>query len=127
MKRAIQTAMAPTAIGPYSQAVTSGPILCTAGQIPLDPATGKLVEGGIAPQTDQALKNINAILEAAGLDLTDVIKTTVFLTTMSDFAGMNEVYGRHFTEPYPARSTVAVKELPLGSLVEIEILAARRG
>jgi 2-iminobutanoate/2-iminopropanoate deaminase len=127
MKRAIQTAMAPKAIGPYSQAVTSGSILCSAGQIPIDPATGKLVEGGIAPQTDQALKNITAILESAGLDLTDVIKTTVFLTTMSDFPGMNEVYGKHFTEPYPARSTVAVKELPLGSLVEIEILAARRG
>lgn len=127
MKRSIQTAMAPKAIGPYSQAVTSGALLCTAGQIPIDPATGKLIEGAIGPQTDQVLKNIVAILEAAGLDLTDVVKTTVYLTTMSDFPGMNEVYARHFSEPFPARSTVAVKELPLGSLVEIDVLAMKRG
>lgn len=125
MKRAYQTALAPKAIGPYSQSVASGAIFCTAGQVPIDPETSKLVEGSIGEQTEQVMKNLTAILESAGLELSDVVKTTVYLTTMADFGGMNEVYAKHFSEPYPARSTVAVVELPMGALVEIDVLAVR--
>jgi 2-iminobutanoate/2-iminopropanoate deaminase len=125
MKRAYQTALAPKAIGPYSQSVASGAIFCTAGQVPIDPETSKLVEGQIGEQTEQVMKNLTAILESAGLELSDVVKTTVYLTTMADFRGMNEVYAKHFSEPYPARSTVAVVELPMGALVEIDVMAVR--
>jgi 2-iminobutanoate/2-iminopropanoate deaminase len=118
----VQTTAAPAAIGPYSQAIRSGELVFTAGQIGLDPATGELV-GGVAEQADRALRNLTAILDAAGTSPERVIKTTVFLADMGDFAAMNEVYARHFSQPFPARSTVAVAGLPKGALVEIEAVA----
>ena len=123
MKRTISTAKAPAAIGPYSQAIQVGNLVYTSGQIPIDPATGNLVEGGIKEQARQALKNIQAILQEAGLSMANVIKTTVFMADMNDFADMNAVYGEFFSEPYPARSAVAVKTLPKGALTEIEVIA----
>ena len=123
MKRTISTAKAPAAIGPYSQAIQVGNLVYTSGQIPIDPATGNLVEGGIKEQARQALKNIQAILQEAGLSMANVIKTTVFMADMNDFADMNAVYGELFSEPYPARSAVAVKTLPKGALTEIEVIA----
>ena len=120
---AISTKKAPAAIGPYSQAIRVGNIVYTSGQIPLDPATGAFVEGGIKEQTRQALTNIKAILEEAGTSMDNVVKTTVFMANMDDFAGMNAVYAEFFTEPYPARSAVAVKSLPKGALIEIEVIA----
>ena len=123
---AIQTGMAPAAIGPYSQAIDSGAgIVFVSGQLPIDPATGAFPEGGIKEQTRQSLANAKAILEAAGLGLGNVVKTTVFLADMGDFAAMNEVYAEFFTAPFPARSAVAVKTLPKGAMVEIECIAAR--
>ena len=123
---AIQTGMAPAAIGPYSQAIDSGAgIVFVSGQLPIDPATGAFPEGGIKEQTWQSLANAKAILEAAGLGLGNVVKTTVFLADMGDFAAMNEVYAQFFTAPFPARSAVAVKTLPKGAMVEIECIAAR--
>ena len=123
---AIQTGMAPAAIGPYSQAIDSGAgIVFVSGQLPIDPATGAFPEGGIKEQTRQSLANAKAILEAAGLGLGNVVKTTVFLADMGDFAAMNEVYSQFFTEPFPARSAAAVKTLPKGAMVEIECIAAR--
>jgi 2-iminobutanoate/2-iminopropanoate deaminase len=123
---AIQTGMAPAAIGPYSQAIDSGAgIVFVSGQLPIDPATGAFPEGGIKEQTRQSLANAKAILEAAGLGLENVVKTTVFLADMGDFAAMNEVYAQFFTAPFPARSAVAVKTLPKGAMVEIECVAAR--
>ncbi|HZM15327.1 MAG TPA: RidA family protein [Candidatus Krumholzibacteria bacterium] len=122
MRRVIQTPQAPAAIGPYSQGVAVGSFLHTAGQIGLDPATGKLVGGGIETETRRALQNLRAIVEAAGARLEDVVKTTVFLTTMDDFAAMNRVYAEFFPEQPPARSTVAVLALPAGARVEIEAL-----
>ncbi len=123
---AIQTGMAPAAIGPYSQAIDSGAgIVFVSGQLPIDPATGAFPEGGIKEQTRQSLANAKAILEAAGLGLGNVVKTTVFLADMGDFAAMNEVYAQFFTAPFPARSAVAVKTLPKGAMVEIECIAAR--
>ena len=123
---AIQTGMAPAAIGPYSQAIDSGAgIVVVSGQRPIDPATGVFPEGGIKEQTRQSLANARAILEAAGLGLGNVVKTTVFLADMGDFAAMNEVYAEFFTAPFPARSAVAVKTLPKGAMVEIECIAAR--
>ena len=122
MRSAVQTTAAPAAIGPYSQAIRSGELVLTAGQIGLDPATGDLVEG-VAEQADRALRNLTAILDAAGSSPERVIKTTVFLADMGDFATVNEVYARHFSQPYPARSTVAVAGLPKGALVEIEAVA----
>ncbi len=122
MRRVIQTPQAPAAIGPYSQGVAAGSFLHTAGQIGLDPATGKLVGGGIETETRRALQNLRAIVEAAGARLEDVVKTTVFLTTMDDFAAMNRVYAEFFPEQPPARSTVAVLALPAGARVEIEAL-----
>ena len=123
---AIQTGMAPAAIGPYSQAIDSGAgIVFVSGQLPIDPATGAFPEGGIEEQTRQSLANAKAILEAAGLGLGNVVKTTVFLADMGDFAAMNEVYSQFFTAPFPARSAVAVKTLPKGAMVEIECIAAR--
>ena len=123
---AIQTGMAPAAIGPYSQAIDSGAgIVFVSGQLPIDPATGVFPEGGIKEQTRQSLANARAILEAAGLGLGNVVKTTVFLADMGDFAAMNEVYAEFFTAPFPARSAVAVKTRPKGAMVEIECIAAR--
>ncbi len=123
MKKVISTTKAPSAIGPYSQAIQVGNIIYTSGQIPIDPATGSFVEGGIKEQTRQSLLNVNAILEEVGLTMGNVVKTTVFMADMNDFADMNAVYAEFFTEPYPARSAVAVKTLPKGALVEIEVVA----
>lgn len=124
--KAIQTEKAPAAIGPYSQAIDSGAgIVFVSGQLPINPATGAFPKGGIREQTAQSLGNARAILEAAGLGLQDVVKTTVFLADMADFAAMNEVYAQFFAAPFPARSAVAVKTLPKGALVEIECIAAR--
>ena len=123
MRRVIQTTQAPGAIGPYSQAIVVEPFLFTAGQVGLDPETKKLVPGGIEAETRQALQNVRAIVEAAGGRLDDVVKTTVFLATMEDFAAMNRVYAEFFPQRPPARSTVAVAGLPVGACVEIEALA----
>jgi 2-iminobutanoate/2-iminopropanoate deaminase len=122
----VSTSGAPKAIGPYSQGIIASGFLFTAGQVALDPAKGELVPGGIAEQTTRALENLRAILTAAGSDFSQVIKTTVFLVDMADFAGMNEVYGRVFGSHRPARSTVAVAALPRGARVEIEVIAAVR-
>ncbi len=121
--KAISTKKAPAAIGPYSQAIRVGNLVYTSGQIPIDPATGAFVEGGIREQTRQSLTNVRAILAEAGLAMSDVVKTTVFMADMNDFAEMNAVYAEFFAEPYPARSAVAVKTLPKGALVEIEVVA----
>ena len=123
MKKVISTSKAPSAIGPYSQAIQVGNLVYTSGQIPIDPATGVFAEGGIKEQTRQALLNVKAILEETGLSMNDIVKTTVFMADMNDFADMNAVYAEFFTEPYPARSAVAVKTLPKGALVEIEVVA----
>lgn len=123
MKEVISTTAAPAAIGPYSQAIKIGNFLFVSGQIPVDPATGNIPEG-IKAQTAQSISNIKAILAEAGLSIDNVIKTTVFLADMSLFGDMNEVYGNEFTSPYPARSAVAVRELPKQVLVEIETIAA---
>jgi 2-iminobutanoate/2-iminopropanoate deaminase len=123
MKEVINTTKAPTAIGPYSQAIKVGNLVYTSGQIPINPATGSFVEGGIKEQTRQSLTNVQAILKEAGLTMENVVKTTVFMADMNDFANMNTVYAEFFTEPYPARSAVAVKTLPKGALVEIEVVA----
>jgi 2-iminobutanoate/2-iminopropanoate deaminase len=120
----IATGMAPAAIGPYSQAVRSGPLVFCSGQIPLDPGSGQLVEGGIEVQTAQVLDNLTAVLDAAGVGLGDVVKTTVFLVSMNDFPAMNEVYARYFDEDPPARSTIGVAALPKGARVEIEAVAS---
>ncbi len=125
MKTPIATEKAPGAIGPYSQAVETGDFVFTSGQIPLDPATGVMPEG-IEAQTRQSLTNVRNILEAAGLSLDNVVKTTVFLADMSLFAPMNKVYAEFFSAPYPARSAVAVKEIPKGALVEIETVAVKK-
>ena len=120
----ISTPKAPAAIGPYSQAIDSGAgLVFLSGQLPIDPATGAFPEGGIKEQTRQSILNAQAILQEAGLDLSHVVKTTVFLADMADFAAMNEVYAQFFTPPFPARSAVAVKTLPKGALVEIECIA----
>jgi len=123
----VSTPGAPKAIGPYSQAIVSQGFLFTAGQVALDPSTGQLVPGGIAEQTSRALENLRAVLRAAGSDISQVVKTTVFLVDMADFTAMNEVYGRVFGDHRPARSTVAVAALPRGALVEIEVIATVRG
>ncbi len=122
MRTVVQTNAAPGAIGPYSQAIRSGTLVFTAGQIGLDPSNGELVDG-VAEQADRALRNLSAILDAAGTTLERVIKTTIFLADMGDFTAVNEVYARHISTPYPARSTVAVAGLPKGALVEIEAVA----
>lgn len=124
MKKVIATTKAPGAIGPYSQAIDTGTLVYASGQIPLNPETGEIPEG-ITAQTRQSLANVCAILEEAGLTVGNVVKTTVFLRNMEDFGAMNEVYGQVFTQPYPARSAVAVRELPKGVLVEIEVIALR--
>lgn len=121
----IETTSAPGAIGPYSQAIEVNGFVYTSGQLPIDPATGVFAEGGIKEQTHQSLKNLQAILVQAGSQLSNVVKTTVFLSDMNDFAAMNEVYAEFFAAPYPARSAVAVKTLPKNALVEIECVAVK--
>lgn len=123
--KVIATKNAPAAIGPYSQAIEVNGFVYASGQIPIDPETGTFVPGGIREQTGQCLRNASAILQQAGTDLSHVVKTTVYLADIADFAAMNEVYATFFAEPYPARSAVAVKDLPKGALVEIEVLAAK--
>ena len=122
--KAISTNKAPGAIGPYSQGIRVGNMVFTSGQLPVDPSTGEFAEGGIEAQTRQSLTNVQAVLEAAGLTMSNVVKTTVFLSDMNDFAVMNGVYAEFFSEPYPARSAVAVKTLPKGAMVEIEAVAS---
>ena len=126
MKKIIHTTKAPAAIGPYSQAVEANGMLFISGQVPIDPATGKIVEGGITEQTEQVMQNIGAILEEAGYGFPDVIKSTCLLSDMANFAAMNEVYGKYYAEKPPARAAFAVKELPLGVLIEIETIAAKQ-
>lgn len=121
----IATAAAPAAIGPYNQAIASGNLVFASGQIALDPASGQLVEGDVRAQTRRALENLSAVLQAAGSSLAQVVKTTVFLTSMSNFTAMNEIYAQYFTGEPPARSTVAVAELPRNALVEVEAIALR--
>lgn len=121
--QAIHTEKAPKAIGPYSQAIKVGNLMFASGQVPIVPATGEFVEGGIKEQTRQSLTNAKAILEEAGTSLSKVVKTTVYLSDMANFAAMNEVYAEFFTQPYPARSAVAVKTLPKNALVEVECIA----
>jgi len=125
MKRIISTTKAPGAIGPYSQAVEVNGTLYISGQVPVDPATGKVVEGGITEQTKQVMKNIAAILDEAGYAFADVVKSTCLLNDMSNFAAMNEVYGSYYKENPPARAAFAVKELPLSVMVEIETIAIK--
>jgi len=125
MSSKIHTEYAPAAIGPYSQAVVIGDLVYTSGQIPLDPETGVMIEGGITEQTHRVCKNLEALLSAAGSSLADAVKTTCFLQDMADFAAFNEVYALYFTEK-PARSCVAVKALPKGALVEVEVIAERK-
>ena len=119
----IQTASAPAAIGPYSQAVSSNGMVFFSGQIPLDPKTGEVVAGGISKQTHQVLKNLASVLAAAGGSWKDIVKTTIFLTDLTDFAQVNEIYGSYLSEPYPARATVQVAALPKGVSVEIDAIA----
>lgn len=125
MKRIINTPDAPAAIGPYSQAVEAGGMLFISGQIPLDPKTMKLVEGDIQQQTEQVLKNIEAILKEGGYTFKDVVKSTCLLSDMANFKAMNEVYARYYSEDAPARAAYAVKDLPMGALIEIETIAVR--
>jgi len=125
IRTAIQTTQAPAAIGPYSQGIAASNLLFISGQLPIDPATGKMVEGDIAKKTDQILKNAAAIAKEAGTDLKNTLKTTIFLTNLADFQTVNSAYGSHFPEAPPARSTVQVAALPLGSNIEIEFILAR--
>jgi 2-iminobutanoate/2-iminopropanoate deaminase len=126
MPRDAITAGGAAAVGPYSHAVRAGELVFLSGQTPLDPATGRLVEGGVGAQAEQCFRNLFQILEAAGLGSGDVVKANVFLVDMADFATMNEAYARHFDRPFPARTTIGVASLPLGARIEIE-LVARRG
>lgn len=125
MKRIINTQNAPAAIGPYSQAVEVNGTLYVSGQVPINPQTGKVAEGGISEQTEQVMKNIGAILQAAGYNYSDVVKSTCFLSDMANFQAMNKVYGSFYSENPPARAAFAVKELPLGVLIEIESVAVK--
>jgi 2-iminobutanoate/2-iminopropanoate deaminase len=124
-RQAISTTNAPAAVGPYSQAIVAGDLVFCAGQVPLDPATGEVLQGTIEEQTERVLRNVGAVLDAAGVTFGDVVKTTVFLVDMGDFAAMNGVYAGFFPDPPPARSTVAVAALPKGARVEIEAIARR--
>lgn len=124
MMKVIHSELAPKAVGPYSQAIVAGGFVFASGQLPIDPATGEFAEGGIKEQTRQSLTNVTHVLAEAGIDLIHVVKTTVFLSDMANFAAMNEVYATFFSEPYPARSAVAVKTLPKNALVEVEVVAA---
>ena len=123
--KAISTKNAPAAIGPYSQAIEAGGMVFAYGQLPIDPSTGAFPKGGIKEQTRQSILNAQSILEAAGCSLANVVKTTVLLADIADFAAMNEVYASFFSEPFPARSAFAVRDLPKGALVEIEMIAAK--
>lgn len=125
MKKVILTKNAPAPIGPYSQAVESGPFLFCSGQIPLDPVTNEVLTGDIKNQAELVMKNIGAVLKEAGLGFSNIVKTTIYLTSMNDFAAVNEVYGKYFKEQPPARSTIAVAGLPKGVNVEIEVLAVK--
>ncbi len=125
MKKVISTPNAPAAIGPYSQAIESNGTLYISGQIPINPETGNIVEGGIKEQTEQVMKNIEAILTEAGYDFSNVVKSTCLLSDMSNFKDMNEIYGKYYSENPPARAAFAVKELPLSVLVEIETIASK--
>ncbi|MDR0667460.1 MAG: RidA family protein [Prevotellaceae bacterium] len=125
MKKIISSPHAPKAVGPYSQAVEINGVLYISGQLPLDPATGTLVEGGAAEQTAQCLKNIGAILQEAGYRYADVVRSTVLMADMADFAAMNDVYARFYTAPFPARAAFQVGRLPMGALIEIETIAAK--
>lgn len=123
MREAVFTSQAPPAIGPYSQAIRAGEFLFLSGQIPLDPATGEVVAGDVAVQTDRVLRNLRAVLEAAGSSLDAVVKTTIFLADLNDFSAMNAVYGRYFPAPAPARATVEVARLPRDVRIEIDAIA----
>ncbi len=125
MKKVIFTKDAPRPVGPYSQAVETNGLLFIAGQVPVDPATGRMVEGGVQEQADQVLKNMGAILQEAGYTFSDVVKVVCMLSDMGDFQAMNAVYGRYFTDAPPARAAFAVRALPLGALVEMEAIAAK--
>lgn len=125
MNKQISTDKAPAAIGPYSQAIEAGGMVFASGQLPIDPATGAFFEGGVKEQTRQSLTNAQNILREAGIDLSHVVKTTVFLSDMANFGAMNEVYAEFFTQPFPARSAVAVKTLPKDALVEVECIAVK--
>jgi len=125
MKTVIASADAPAAVGPYSQAIAVGNLVFCAGQIPLDPTTGNLIEGDVTAQTRRVIENIKAVLAAAGATLNDVVKSTVFLLDMNDFAAMNAVYAEYFASPFPARSTIQVARLPKDARVEIEVIASR--
>ena len=124
MKRAVSSPDAPKAIGPYSQAVRAGDLLFLSGQVPLDPATGTIVDGDISVQTRRVMDNLGAVLKSAGLSFANVARTTIFLADMNDFAKVNEVYGSYFTEPFPARATVQVARLPKDARVEIDAIAS---
>ncbi len=124
MKQAVSSPGAPKAIGPYSPAIRAGQLLFVSGQVPIDPATGLMVDGDISAQTRRVFENIGALLTAGGRSFADVARTTVFLADMNDFAAMNEVYGRYFSEPYPARATVQVARLPKDARVEIDVIAS---
>ncbi len=124
-RQAISTNVAPGAVGPYSQAIASGDLVFCSGQLGLDPATGDLVEGGVAAQAERALRNLEAVLDAAGVSMNDVVKTTIFLADIGDFAAVNAIYARHMPDPAPARSTFAVGALPKGGRIEIEAIARR--
>lgn len=126
MKEPIKTASAPGALGPYSQAIATDEFLFCSGQAGIDPATGELVQGGVAAETNRTLQNLGAVLEAAGLDFSDVVKTSCFLRDMDDFKAFNEVYASFFPEPYPARTTIQAARLPLDIAVEVEAVAKRR-
>lgn len=125
MKKVIFTEHAPKAIGPYSQAIETNGMLFISGQVPIDPSTGKIVEGGIREQTGQVMKNIGSILKAAGYDYSDVVKSTCLLSDMANFGEMNEIYGSYYTENPPARAAYGVVRLPLGAMIEIETIAAK--
>ena len=124
MKQTISSDKAPKAIGPYSPALRAGQLLFVSGQVALDPATGNMVEGGIAEQTRRVLDNVGALLTAGGRSFADVVRTTIFLADMNDFAAVNEIYGQYFKEPYPARATVQVSRLPKDARVEIDVIAS---
>jgi 2-iminobutanoate/2-iminopropanoate deaminase len=124
VRQAISSPNAPTAIGPYSPAVRVGQLLFVSGQVPLDPATGQMVEGGIAEQTRRVLDNIGALLTAGNCSFADVVRTTIFLADLNDFGAVNEIYGQYFSEPYPARATVQVARLPKDARVEIDVIAS---
>lgn len=125
MKKVIFTEHAPKAVGPYSQAIEKNGTLYISGQVPIDPATNKIVEGGIAEQTERVMKNISAILQAAGYEFSDVVKCTCLLSDMANFGIVNEIYGRSFTQNPPARAAFGVVKLPLGALIEIEVIACK--